>query len=222
MLLTRRVAQLIIGLFIYGVALAMMMRAVIGVGPWDVLSQGVSNHTGIPFGWTTNIIGAIVLLLWIPLRQRPGIGTVANVLLLGTSAQIGLAVIPVQVGWMSQALVFAAGLVLLALATGLYIGAGFGPGPRDGLMTGLNKRFGIPIWAARTAIEISVLIIGWLLGGNVGIGTLAFALLIGPLCNLTIPLFRLPASKVDRERVSNEPRSLEPSVVARKPLVGDV
>ena len=223
MLLTRRVAQLVIGLFLYGVALAMMMRAVIGVGPWDVLSQGVSNHTGIPFGWTTNMLGAIVLLLWIPLRQRPGIGTVANVLLLGTSAQIGLAVIPVQVGWMSQALVFAAGLVLLALATGLYIGAGFGPGPRDGLMTGLNKRFGIPIWAARTAIEISVLIIGWLLGGNVGIGTLAFALLIGPLCNLTIPWFRVPlAPRVDRERIPNEPRAVEPSVVAREAIVGDV
>ena len=191
MLLTRRIAQLVIGLFLYGVALAMMMRAVIGVGPWDVLSQGVSNHTGIPFGWTTNILGAVVLLLWIPLKQRPGIGTVANVLLLGTSAQIGLAFIPVQVGWMSQTLVFAAGLLLLAVATGLYIGAGFGPGPRDGLMTGLNKRFGIPIWAARTAIELSVLIVGWLLGGNVGIGTVAFALLIGPLCNLTIPLFRI-------------------------------
>ena len=193
MLLTRRVAQLVIGLFAYGVALAMMVRATVGVGPWDVLSQGVSNHTGIPFGWATNILGAIVLLLWIPLRQKPGIGTVTNVLLLGTSAQIGLAFIPIQVGWMSQALLFAAGLVLLAIATGLYIGAGFGPGPRDGLMTGLHKKFGIPIWAARTAIEISVLIIGWLLGGNVGIGTLAFALLIGPLCNLTIPWFRVTA-----------------------------
>lgn len=195
MLLSRRIAQLVIGLFAYGVALAMMVRATVGVGPWDVLSQGVSNHTGIPFGWTTNIIGAVVLLLWIPLRQRPGIGTVANVLLLGTSAQIGLSFIPVQVGWMSQALVFAAGLLLLAVATGLYIGAGFGPGPRDGLMTGLNKRFGTPIWAARTAIEVSVLVIGWLLGGNVGIGTLAFALLIGPLCNLTIPWFRIAKSE---------------------------
>ena len=223
MLLTRRIAQLVIGLFLYGVALAMMMRAVVGVGPWDVLSQGISNHTGIPFGWTTNILGAIVLLLWIPLRQRPGIGTVANVLLLGTSAQIGLAFIPIQEGWMSQTLVFAAGLVLLALATGLYIGAGFGPGPRDGLMTGLNKRFGIPVWAARTAVEISVLIVGWLLGGNVGIGTLAFALLIGPMCNLTIPWFRLQvAPRVDRQGVAHKSGAGEPTVVLREPVVRDV
>lgn len=192
MLLTRRIVQLLIGLVLYGIALAMMVRAGVGVGPWDVLSQGISLHTGIPFGWVTNILGAIVLLLWIPLRQKPGIGTVANVLLLGTSAQLGLAFIPALTVLWQQALLFAGGLVLLAVATGLYIGARFGPGPRDGLMTGLHQRFGWPVWIARTVIEVSVLVIGWILGGNVGVGTVAFALLIGPLVNLTLPLLRVP------------------------------
>lgn len=189
---TRRLVQLVAGLFFYGVAIAVMVRADIGVGPWDVLSQGVSLRTGLGFGVVTNIIGAIVLLLWIPIRQKPGVGTVLNVLLVGTSAQVGLSFIPQQTELWAQALVFAGGLVLLAIATGLYIGAGYGPGPRDGLMTGINARWGTPIWLVRTVIELTVLAIGWALGGSVGIGTIAFALLVGPLCNLTIPLLRVP------------------------------
>src|SRR6187402_3440816 len=130
MLLTaRRIAQLLVGLFLYGFAIGMMVRAAIGVSPWDVLSQGISIHTGIPFGWVTNIIGALVLLLWIPIRQKPGLGTVLNVLLVGTSAQVGLWVIPEMTVLWAQVLMFAGGLVLLAIATGLYIGAGYGPGP---------------------------------------------------------------------------------------------
>lgn len=195
MLLTRRIAQLLVGLFLYGFAIAMMLRAGIGVGPWDVLSQGIMLRTGIPFGWVTNIVGAIVLLLWIPIRQRPGLGTVLNVLMVGSSAQVGLWLLPEVHGWLGQALIFAGGLLLLAVATGLYIGAGYGPGPRDGLMTGINKRWGTPIWLVRTLIELSVLAIGWLLGGTVGIGTIAFALLIGPLCNVTIPRLRVPLEK---------------------------
>lgn len=198
---TRRISQLIIGLFLYGVAIAVMLRADIGVGPWDVLSQGVSLRTGLAFGVVTNIIGAIVLLLWIPIRQKPGVGTVLNVLLVGTSAQIGLAFIPQQTELWAQALVFAGGLVLLAIATGLYIGAEYGPGPRDGLMTGIHKRWGTPIWLVRTAIELTVLAIGWALGGSVGVGTVAFALLIGPMCNVTIPLLRVklpsPVTRVE-------------------------
>ncbi len=191
-LMTRRIIQLLLGLFLYGFAIAMMVRAGLGVGPWDVLSQGVAKQTGIPFGWVTNLIGAVVLLLWIPIRQKPGIGTVANVLLVGTSAQVGLNVLPeLDVLW-EQVLLFAGGLALLAIATGLYIGARFGPGPRDGLMTGIHKRWGWPIWAVRTGIELSVLLVGWLLGGNVGVGTIAFALLIGPLVNVTLPLLRVP------------------------------
>lgn len=194
LLLTRRIVQLLIGLFLYGMAIALMIRAAIGVSPWDVLAQGLSLHSGWAFGLITNVVGLAVLLLWIPLRQRPGLGTVLNVLLVGPSAQFGLWIIPQQTQLWAQILVFVAGLVLLAIATGLYIGAQLGPGPRDGLMTGLHARTGWPIWAVRTGIEIVVLAVGWVLGGNVGVGTLAEALLIGPLCALTIPFFaiRLP------------------------------
>ncbi len=194
LVLARRIAQLLVGLFLYGYAIGMMVRAGIGVSPWDVLSQGIALHTGIAFGWVTNIIGALVLLFWIPLRQRPGIGTLLNVLLVGTSAQVGLWTIPAQHEVWSQALLFAGGLALLAVATGLYIGAGFGPGPRDGLMTGIHTRFGWKIWMVRTAIELTVLVIGWLLGGDVGVGTVAFAVLIGPMVNVTMPLLRIPVA----------------------------
>ena len=193
LIMTRRIAQLFIGLFAYGIAIALMVRAAIGVSPWDVLSQGVSLHTGLPFGLVTNIIGLVVLLLWIPIRQKPGIGTVANVLLIGPSAQLGLWLLPAQTDLIARILLFAGGLALLAVATGLYIGARFGPGPRDGLMTGIHRRSGWKLWIVRTAIEVTVLVIGWVLGGNVGIGTLAFALLIGPMVNVTIPLLLVPA-----------------------------
>ena len=192
MLLSRRIAQLIVGLFLYGFAIAMMIRAALGISPWDVLSQGVVLHTGLNYGIVTNVIGALVLLLWIPIRQRPGIGTVVNVLAIGPSIEVGLLVLPAPDELLPRILLLAGGLVLLAIATGLYIGARFGPGPRDGLMTGIHRRTGWPIWAVRTAIEVTVLAIGWLLGGNVGIGTLAFALLIGPMVNVTIPLLRVP------------------------------
>lgn len=194
-LLARRIGQLLVGLVLYGIAIALMVRAGIGVSPWDVLAQGISYKTGIPFGLVTNIVGLMVLAFWIPLRQKPGLGTVLNVLLVGPSAQLGLWLLPQQTQLWAQVLVFAAGLVLLAIATGLYIGPKLGPGPRDGLMTGLHARTGRPIWAVRTAIEVTVLVIGWFLGGDVGVGTLAFALLVGPLCSLTLPFFavRLPA-----------------------------
>ena len=127
--------------------------------------------------------------------QKPGIGTVLNVLLIGPSAEVGLWLIPTQTDLVSQVLLFAGGLSLLAIATGLYIGARFGPGPRDGLMTGIHRKWGFKLWIVRTAIEVVVLTIGWLLGGNVGIGTLAFALLIGPMVGVTIPLLLVPAAK---------------------------
>lgn len=193
--LPRRLAQLLVGLFLYGIAISMMVRAGIGLSPWDVLAQGLSIKTGLEFGLITNLVGLVVLLFWIPIRQRPGLGTILNVLLIGPSAQLGLTMIPQQTVLWAQVLLFTGGLLLLALATGLYIGPKFGPGPRDGLMTGLHARTGWPIWAVRTGIEATVLIIGWLLGGNVGVGTLAFALLIGPLCTFALPFFavRLPA-----------------------------
>jgi len=194
LILARRIAQLLVGLVLYGLAIAMMIRAGIGVAPWDVLSQGLAVQTGLGFGLLTIIIGAVVLLLWIPIRQKPGIGTVLNVLLIGPAADLGLAIIPAQTELWLQLTVFAGGLALLAIATGLYIGARMGPGPRDGLMTGIHARFGVKIWIVRTAIEVVVLSTGWILGGNVGLGTVAFAVLIGPMVNLTIPLLRVPTA----------------------------
>lgn len=189
-----RLAQLLLGLFLFGIASALMIRAGIGIAPWDVLSQGISLRSGWSFGLVTNVVGVAVLLMWLPLRQKPGLGTVLNVLLIGPSAQLGLNLLPAANGLVWQVLLFTCGLLLLAIATGLYIGARFGPGPRDGLMTGLHARSGWAIWKVRTLIEASVLVVGWWLGGNVGIGTLAFALLIGPLCGFTLPLFdRRPA-----------------------------
>ena len=195
-LLPLRLAKLLTGLFLYGIAISLMVRAGLGVAPWDVLTQGMVELTGLSFGALTNLIGLAVLLLWWPLRQKPGLGTVLNVLLIGPSAQLGLWLLPDFTWFAQQVLVFAAGLLLLAVATGLYIGARFGPGPRDGLMTGLHARFGWPIWAVRTALEGSVLLVGWWLGGTVGLGTLAFALLVGPLVGLTLPWCdtRLPAA----------------------------
>jgi uncharacterized membrane protein YczE len=190
--LVRRIGQLVVGLVLYGVAIAMMLRAGLGVAPWDVLTQGVAIHTGLPFGLLTNIIGVLVLLLWIPIRQRPGIGTVLNVLMIGPSAEVGLALIPAPTELIAQIGMLAGALVLLALATGLYIGARFGPGPRDGLMTGIHARWGVKLWIVRTGLEVTVLASGWLLGGTVGFGTLAFALLIGPMVNITVPLLRVP------------------------------
>ncbi|TYT23539.1 hypothetical protein FZO89_14880 [Luteimonas viscosa] len=194
-LLPLRLSKLLAGLFLYGIAISLMVRAGLGVAPWDVLTQGSANLTGLSFGLLTNLIGVAVLLLWWPLRQKPGLGTVLNVLLIGPSAQFGLWLLPDFALWWQQVLVFAAGLWLLAVATGLYIGARFGPGPRDGLMTGLHARFGWPIWMVRTAIEGSVLLAGWWMGGTVGLGTLAFALLIGPMVGRTLPWLdtRLPA-----------------------------
>jgi len=192
--MTRRIVQLLLGLFLYGIAISLIVRAAIGVAPWDVLSQGVVKQTGLSFGLVTVALSVVVLLLWIPIKQKPGIGTLLNALLVGPSAEVGLALLPVPEGLVLQIVYFAGGLSLLAIATGLYIGARFGPGPRDGLMTGIHRKFGWRIWIVRTAIEVTVLSIGWLLGGNVGLGTLAFALLIGPMVNVTMPLLLVPAA----------------------------
>lgn len=192
LLWVRRGVQLIVGLVAYGIAIALLVRGGIGVPPWDVFAQGIARQTGIPFGLVVNLVGLLVLLLWIPLRQKPGVGTVLNVLLIGPSAELGLWLVPQQTVPWQQGVVFAGGLALLAVATGLYIGARLGPGPRDGLMTGLHRRTGWPIWVVRTGIEVTVLTIGFVLGGQLGLGTLAFALLIGPMVNVTLPLLRVP------------------------------
>ncbi len=186
--MTRRVAQLLVGLLLYGAGCALTVEAGLGVDPWTVFAQGISLHTGVGIGWVTNILGFFVLLLWIPLRQRPGVGTILNILLVGTSMQATLAVIPPVSGLLAQIAVLLAGILLVALASGLYIGAHFGPGPRDGLMTGMHRRLGWPIWVCRATVELTVLTLGWVLGGTVGVGTVLFALLIGPLVHVALPL----------------------------------
>jgi uncharacterized membrane protein YczE len=209
-ILARRLVQLYVGLFLYGVAIAMIVRGELGVSPWDVLNQGLVNLTGLSFGLLVVITSGVVLLLWIPIRQKPGFGTVMNALLVGPSADVGLWLIPEGLDLWARVLLLLGGIVVLAIATGLYIGAHFGPGPRDGLMTGLHRVTGWRIWIVRSGIEITVLAIGWLLGGNVGIGTLLFAVTIGPLCGWTIPLFairRADASGVSRE-ASTQPAPL--------------
>ncbi|MDJ0356789.1 membrane protein [Paenarthrobacter sp. PH39-S1] len=198
--LAARIMRLLAGLFAYGMAIALMIRGNIGASPWDVFGQGVSRSTGLSFGLCTIIVSAGVLLLWIPLRQRLGMGTIANAVLVGAFADLGLAFIPQPGHIVLQALMFMAGLFLLALATALYIGAGLGPGPRDGLMTGLVRVTGRPVWLIRTGIELIVVVIGFFLGGVVGVGTVAFAAAVGPLTQLTlrwlhVDLHRSPASR---------------------------
>jgi uncharacterized membrane protein YczE len=186
-----RVLRLLLGLVLFGVSIALMVRADLGLPSWDVLHQGLSQRLGLPFGWVVNAVALAVLLLWIPLRQRPGVGTIANVVLVGFSADAALAVLPVVDNLAARAALLLTGVLLNGMATGLYIGAGLGPGPRDGLMTGLAER-GHSIRAARTAIELTVLAVGWLLGGTVGVGTLLYAVAIGPVAQFFIPRLAVP------------------------------
>ncbi|WP_403022450.1 YitT family protein [Salinibacterium sp. GXW1014] len=201
----RRVLQLAIGLLLFGLSLSLMLLAAVGVPPWDVFTQGLVNVFGLPFGMFTVIISVALLLLWIPLRQKPGIGTVANALLVGPFIELGLWMFPAPDELWMRILYFAVGLVLNGVATGLYIGARFGPGPRDGLMTGLHRVTGWPIWVVRTGIEAVVLAIGWMLGGNVGLGTLAFALLIGPLVHFFMPKLLVPGGPVATSTAEDDP-----------------
>ena len=183
----RRLVQLYAGLVLYGASLALQVRAGLGLDPWDVFHQGVADHTGLSFGTVVILTGAAVLLAWIPLRQRPGIGTISNVFVLGIVADATLAVLPeagsAPVAWA----MLIAGVGLNGVASGAYIGAGLGPGPRDGLMTGLVRRTGGSVRIIRTTIEVSVLAVGVVLGGTIGPGTLLYALSIGPLIHVFLP-----------------------------------
>ena len=194
----RRLVQLFAGLVLYGISDSMLLLAGLGVDPWDVLHQGLARRTGVPVGTWAIIVGAVVLLLWIPLRQRPGLGTLCNVVLVGAVIDLVLAVVPPPHSLPVQVAVMASGVVLNGVATGMYIGAHFGPGPRDGLMTGLARRTGRSIRLTRTCLELTVLAIGWLLGGTVGVGTVAYAVCIGPLAHIFVPLF---SRGDDRSRV---------------------
>lgn len=198
-----RLVRLYAGLFAYGIAIALLLRSGLGASPWDVLGQGVAHVTGLSFGAATIAISVAVLVLWIPLRERPGWGTLSNAALVGVFADLGLSWIPAAAGLLLQAAVFAAGLCLLAVASALYIGAGLGPGARDGLMTGLVRRTGWPVWAVRSGIELAVVAAGWLLGGTVGIGTAVFAFGIGPLIQVAVRLLRVDLA---RPRTAPAPR----------------
>ncbi|HBZ0998237.1 TPA: hypothetical protein MJE32_09120 [Klebsiella pneumoniae] len=191
----RRLLQLYIGLVLYGVSTALFVHANLGADPWDVFHLGVAKQLGISFGTVIILTGAAVLLLWIPIRQMPGLGTVSNVVVLGLAADATLAVLPPLESMVARSALLAGAIVLNAIATGMYIGAGFGPGPRDGLMTGLHARTGWSLRGIRTAIELSVLLIGWLLGGKFGVGTVIYALSIGPLIHLCLPWFSQPVSR---------------------------
>ncbi|WP_199430945.1 membrane protein YczE [Qaidamihabitans albus] len=183
----RRLLQLVGGLALYGTSLAMMTRAGLGLSPWDVLHEGVTKRTGLTFGMVIGISSVAVLALWIPLRQRPGIGTVLNVLVISVTVDLVRLVLPDQHALGAQIPLLLGGVVLNGLATAAYVGARLGPGPRDGLMTGLSTRTGWSVRLVRTGIEVTVLAAGWLLGGTVGLGTVLYALAIGPLTQAFLP-----------------------------------
>ena len=206
--LGRRVSQLLVGLLLYGVSMALMVEGDLGLAPWDVLSIGLAGHLGLSFGQTTIVISGVVLLGWLPLRELPGLGTVLNAVLIGVFADLGLAALPTPAGLVPRAFFMAGGVVLCALATGMYIGAQLGRGPRDGLMTGLARMTGASLRLARTGLEVSVLAAGLLLGGPLGLGAGVFALSIGPLSQFFLPLFLVTADGVREAtaRPSGQPR----------------
>lgn len=193
--LTERLSRLLLGLWLYGLAIALMIEAAIGASPWDVFHLGVAGHIPWSIGTVMVLTALVVLLAWLPLRQMPGLGTVANTVLLGPFADLNLALLGTPEGLLTRTAYLVAGVVMCAFATALYVGAQLGPGPRDGLMTGLARRSGWSIRRIRTGIEVTVLVAGALLGGVVGIGTVLFALGVGPLTQyfLRYTIVRLPA-----------------------------
>jgi uncharacterized membrane protein YczE len=191
-----RLVQLFAGLVLYGLSSSLLVLAGLGLDPWDVFHQGLARHTPLAIGTWAILVGCVVLLLWIPLRQRPGFGTLSNVVLVGGTMDVVLGHVHAPHGLAARIACLVCGVLLNGVATGAYIGAGLGPGPRDGLMTGMAAR-GHSIRAVRTAIELTVLVTGWLLGGTVGVGTLLYALAIGPLAHVFVPL-------LSRDRVVGE------------------
>lgn len=196
--LSRRLLQLYAGLILFAFSEALIIRGALGVMPWDVLHQGLTERFGLSIGTWSVIVGVLVLLAWIPLRERPGLGTVSNALLIGIVLDVFLRWLPAQSGMPERIGLLVSGIVLNGIATGAYIGARMGPGPRDGLMTGLVRRTGGSVRLIRTGIEIAVVLVGWALGGDLGVGTVLFALAIGPICHWTIPwLDTAPAGRGD-------------------------
>jgi uncharacterized membrane protein YczE len=190
---TRRLVQLFAGLILYGVSMAFMVESRLGLDPWDVFHQGLSRVTGLSFGWVVILLGIPIMLLWIPLRQRPGFGTLANLIVIGLVVDRALAVLPAGGPMPARIGYLVGGILLNAVATALYLGSRLGPGPRDGLMTGVTGRFPkLSIRLVRTFIELTVLGVGFLLGGTVGVGTLAYAIGIGPLVQPLLSIFTVP------------------------------
>ena len=194
--LARRLVQLYVGLVLYGLSMALLVQSSLGVMPWDVLHQGISRRTGLSLGTVTVLVALVVLLAWVPLRQRPGLGTVSNVVVIGLAVDAALAVLPAPSATAAQLSYGAAGVLLNAVATAAYIGVDLGPGPRDGLMTGLVRRTGRSVRLVRTSIEVAVVATGWALGGRLGLLTVVYALAIGPLVHALLP--RLQVVSADR------------------------
>ena len=206
-----RLAWLYAGLAGFGLSLGLLVRARLGLDPWDVLSQGIARRTGIPIGWVVDAIGAVVLLAWIPLRQRPGLGTVSNVILVGLVLNVALTLIPAPAALIPRLAMLTAAILLNAVSTACYLGARLGPGPRDGLMTGIVAR-GHALRTVRTAIELTVLVAGVALGGSAGIGTLAYALAIGPLVHLLLPRLTV---RIDDHHAQPAPEPAPPTDIER-------
>lgn len=199
-----RLPGLLAGLVAYGLGIALMVQAGLGLGPWEAFHQGIGRLTGQELGTISIVLGLPILALWWPLGERPGIGTLLNVVLIGTATNLGVVVVPLAVGVPGQILMMLAGVVTIGIGSGLYLGADLGAGPRDGLMTGLHHRFGWSIRRSRTAIELSVLVAGFLLGGTIGVGTLVFALAIGPLVQLFLGIFDRDGRVARRRAVTLE------------------
>ena len=197
-----RLPGLVVGLILFGVGIALMAEAGMGLGPWEAFHQGIAKLTGLELGTVSILLGIPILIAWYPLGERPGVGTVINIVLIGTATNVALGLLPTITGQPLQLLAMLAGVVTIAIGSGLYLASDLGPGPRDGLMTGLHFRFGWSIRASRTAVEVTVLVLGFLMGGTIGLGTVVFALGIGPLVQLMLRVF-------DREgRVSRRRRAM--------------
>ena len=203
--LPRRLAQLLVGLFLYGWSMAMMVRSGLGLDPWDVFHYGLARHVPLSFGQVTIVVGAIVLLAWIPLRQRPGIGTVLNIFVIGLSADLGLEIMSQPGNLIGRSALLVVGIVLNGLAGALYVGAHLGPGPRDGLWVGITRRYGVSIRLVRTVIELTVLAIGWLMGGTIGVGTVLYALSIGHLNQFFLHRVQVRVPVADEPVTAPEP-----------------
>lgn len=198
--LPRRLGQLYAGLWLYGVSMVLLVRSRLGVIPWDVLHQGLARQLGWPLGTVTIVAGAIVLLGWVPLRQLPGLGTVSNVVVVGLAVDVTLPLVPPPTPFAVRVLFAVGGIALNGLATAAYIGVHLGPGPRDGLMTGLVRRTGGSVRLVRTGIELAVVAVGWPLGGTLGVATVLYAVAIGPLVQLLLPRLSVPPATAGAPR----------------------